>query len=123
PTYGGCFPMAPWPNRISGGLFPWRGTIVSVENGRENALHGLVLDQPWDVVARVGRVVEMTCDFGGRWPWAGKVWQRIELGPNFLAMKMEVRSSREAFPAGCGWHPWFRRDVAGSISVRLSANA
>ncbi len=123
PTFGGCFPMAPWPNRIAGGIFAWRGGSVSVENGREHALHGLVLDRPWDVVARVGRVVEMTCDFGDRWPWAGKAWQRIELGPNCLAFKMEVRSAREMFPAGCGWHPWFRRDVADSGSVAIETNA
>ncbi|MEO8539902.1 MAG: hypothetical protein ABI577_09200 [bacterium] len=124
PLVGGCYPMAPWPNRIRHGNFEWRGNRVIVANGRENALHGLVLDRPWEVVARVGRVVEMTCDFGPGWPWEGKAWQRIELGPNFLALKMEVRSARETFPAGCGWHPWFRRGLAtGPTNAGGATNA
>ena len=113
--------MAPWPNRIANGSFSWHGQRVSIDNGREHALHGLVADTPWQVVARAGRVVEMTCDFGTAWPWEGRAWQRIELGAGFLAMKMEVRSAREPFPAGCGWHPWFRRDVTGSSDVRVEA--
>lgn len=123
PLIGGMYPMAPWPNRIRHGNFGWRGDQVIVANGREHALHGLVLDRPWDVVARVGRVIEMACDFGPGWPWEGRAWQRFELGPNFLGMKMEVRAGREAFPAGCGWHPWFRRDVGGAKDVRVTLPA
>jgi aldose 1-epimerase len=123
PLSGGCYPMAPWPNRIRDGTFLWRGEHVRVENGREHALHGLVCDRPWEVVARVGRVVEMRCDLDDRWPWEGYVWQRVELGVGFLAMKMEVRSARQAFPAGCGWHPWFRRDVAGAVDAKVTLPA
>lgn len=124
PLVGGCYPMAPWPNRIRDGVFSWSGRRYRVPlDANGEALHGLVFDRPWDVVARVGRVVEMSCEFGREWPWEGKAWQRIELGPNFLALKMEVRSAREAFPAGCGWHPWFRRDVAGSPDVRVTLPA
>lgn len=126
PLEGGCYPMAPWPNRIRDGAFGWAGQEFRVANGREHALHGLVCDRPWEVVARVGRVVEMACDLGERWPWPARVWQRIELGPNFLTMKTEVRAAREAFPAGCGWHPWFRRALAAGDdgeAVRISVPA
>ena len=128
PLTGGCYPMAPWPNRLRDGLFMWNGERVAVPNGRKHALHGLVLDRPWEVVARVGRVLEMACAFGERWPWEGRAWLRFELGPDFLAMKMEVRAAREAFPAGCGWHPWFRRALGNTkggrdseVRVRLPA--
>ncbi len=123
PLWGGCYPMAPWPNRVRDGRFRFGGRVYAPDNGRDHALHGLVVDRPWDVVARVGRVVELTCAFGEQWPWGGRAWQRIELGSGWLAMKLEVRAERDAFPAGCGWHPWFRRDVAGSSEVRLATNA
>jgi len=123
PLLGGCYPMAPWPNRIREGRFEWGGASFQVENGRDNGLHGLVLDQPWQVVARAGRVVEMTCDLGPLWPWEGRVWQRVELGTGYLAMKMEVRSARLPFPAGCGWHPWFRRAVGASKEVAVTMPA
>lgn len=123
---GGCYPMAPWPNRLRDGAFLWNGERHQVSNGRDQALHGLVCDRPWQVVARVGRIVEITCDLGEHWPWEGRAWQRFELGPNFLAMKLEVRSSRQPFPAGCGWHPWFRRALSPTDdpeAVRLTVPA
>jgi aldose 1-epimerase len=123
PVAGGCYPMAPWPNRVRDGRFAWRGREYELRNGREHALHGLVLDQPWSVVARVGRVLEMTRPLGPGWPWEGSCWQRFEIGPSFLAMKMEVRSARDAFPAGCGWHPWFVREFADADDAHLTVPA
>ncbi len=120
PTRGGSFPMAPWANRINSGTFPWAGQAVSVPaEGTPHAIHGRVFNRPWEVVARTSRVVELLTTFDDGWPWQGRAWQRFEITPTGLRMKMEVRSEREAFPAGCGWHPWFRRDVAGAESVKV----
>ena len=124
PLTGGSYPMAPWANRIAGAAFRWGGRNVALPaNEPPHALHGLVFDRPWEVVARVGRVLEMRCDFDERWPWEGYAWQRVELQPGGLLIKAEVRSRREAFPAGIGLHPWFRRDVAGAedVLVRIPA--
>lgn len=124
PTHGGSFPMAPWPNRIAGGRFTWRGVDYRVpENGGPNAIHGRALNVPWTVIARTRRVCEMTVAFDHGWPWAGKAWQRIEVSDTGLRMKLEVRAERDAFPAGCGWHPWFRRDAFGAADVRLTMKA
>lgn len=123
PTRGGSFPMAPWPNRIGDSTFHWAGQHVSVPSeGKRHANHGRVLDRPWEVVARTARVVELSVAIDG-WPWPARVWQRYEITPTALRMKMEVRSEREAFPAGCGWHPWFRRGVAGATDVRVRLRA
>lgn len=126
PTHGGCFPMAPWPNRIAGGRFTWRGEHFEVPlDGKPNAIHGRVTNVPWQVVARTGRVVELAAEFDEGWPWAGRAWQRIEITDRALRLKMEVRAERDEFPAGCGWHPWFRRDAFDcnptAIAVTLDA--
>lgn len=124
PTRGGSFPMAPWPNRIRDSRFSWGGREWDVPSeGKPNAIHGRVLDKAWEVKARVGRVVELSCPFDAGWPWAGSAWQRFELSDTRLTMRLEVRSARERFPAGCGWHPWFRRDAFGAESVRLRMDA
>lgn len=124
PLGGGCYPMAPWPNRISGASFEWAGQAIHLAaNDGPNALHGLVFARPWEVLARVGRVVEMRCDLGAEWPWDGYAWQRVELSESGLLMKAEVRSRRETFPAGIGLHPWFRRSVAGSTDTSLEVPA
>jgi aldose 1-epimerase len=124
PFEGGAFPMAPWPNRVAGGRFGSHGRIVVLPTGAEgHALHGLVYNQEWHVLARTSRVAEMECALPDAWPWAGKAWQRVELGADSLRLKLEVRSSREPFPAACGWHPWFRRDAFGATGVSLTVPA
>jgi aldose 1-epimerase len=117
--------MAPWPNRIRDGRFAWAGAThdVPCSPGKPWAIHGFVHMRPWQVVARTARVCEMTCDLPPAWPWQGRVWQRYELREGVLLMKLEVRSAREAFPAGCGWHPWFRRDLGGGTDVRVTVPA
>ncbi|MGE5597196.1 MAG: aldose 1-epimerase [Hyphomicrobiales bacterium] len=124
PTRGGSFPMAPWPNRVANGRFRWNGRDVELPTeGRPHAIHGRVKDKEWEVVARTARVVELVARFDDGWPWPGRAWQRFELTDTSLRMKFEVRAEREAFPAGCGWHPWFRRDVAGSPDAALRVPA
>ena len=124
PHRGGSFVMAPWPNRVAGGRFRFNGRewAVPITSGA-NAIHGLVAGAPWRVVARTARVVELSCGLGESWPWPGSVWQRIELTDSALRLKLEFRSEREPFPAGCGWHPWFRRDVRPGAEPRVLIDA
>lgn len=124
PTRGGAFPMAPWPNRIAQGRFSFRGREFQVPlEGTPNAIHGLVKATPWRVVARTARVLELAAPFDERWPWVGSAWQRFEIGDGGFRMKLEVRAEREEFPAGCGWHPWFRRDAFGATDVAVTLSA
>ncbi len=112
--------MAPWPNRVAQGRFRWAGRDFELpRDGKPHAIHGRVLGQAWDVVVSEPAVCELVAQFDSAWPWRGYAWQRFELTPGALRMALEVRSYRERFPAGCGWHPWFRRDVAGATDVEL----
>ena len=124
PLRGGSFPMVPWPNRVKDSVFTFGGARVELPtDGQLHALHGRVFNVPWTVILRTGSAVEMTCDLDVGWPWAGQAWQRFELTPQSLVMKLEVRSELAPFPAGCGWHPWFRRSVAGSADAAVTLNA
>lgn len=124
PDRGGAFPMAPWPNRVRDGAFSWRGHQFQLPRDREgHALHGRAYRLPWRVVANTGRTCELAVDFDEAWPWPGRAWQRVDLEPGRLRLKLEVRATREAFPAGAGWHPWFRRAVAGSAAPSLTLPA
>lgn len=124
PMRGGSFPMAPWPNRVKDGVFTFGGARVELPlDGQPHALHGRVYNREWTVSLQTGSAVEMSRDFDQGWPWAGQAWQRYELTPQSLVMKLEVRSAGIPFPAGCGWHPWFRRSVAGSADAAVRLNA
>lgn len=124
PHRGGCFPMAPWPNRIAGGGFSFDGRLWSVPvNSPPNAIHGLLSNVQWQVIACDSEAVELAAQFDETWPWPGEAWQRIELTPRGLRLQLEVRSERDPFPAGGGWHPWFRRDFAGATAVCVNLPA
>lgn len=124
PTRGGAFPMAPWPNRVAGSRFSFEGREYTVpDGGKPNAIHGRVLDKQWDVAAIDPAAANLTCPFDDGWPWAGVAVQRFELSPGGLVMRLEVQSERDPFPAGCGWHPWFRRDAFGAADPRVTLQA
>lgn len=125
PSRGGCFPMAPWPNRIQEGVFAFGSRLYEIprQGNTAHPIHGLVHTQEWEVVARTAAVCEMRAPLGPDWPWVGFAWQRFELGHNAMRMTLEVRTEREVFPAGCGYHPWFRRDVAGALDVHIQMPA
>jgi aldose 1-epimerase len=124
PTRGGSFPMAPWPNRIAGSRFAWNGAEFHVPaDGKPNAIHGQVLDMAWSVGERTESSAELWCELDEGWPWRGHAWQRFELTEGRLEMRLEVHAAESPFPAGCGWHPWFRRDAFGSDDVRVGVMA
>ena len=52
-TGWGCYPMAPWPGRLSEGRIPTEEGEVRLEQNRPpTAIHGLVFDKPWSVVTQ-----------------------------------------------------------------------
>jgi galactose mutarotase-like enzyme len=124
PTRGGSFPMAPWPNRIRDGRFTWEGQGYGVPtDGKPHASHGRVFQRPWEVVGSDSGSAELRCALDDGWPWEGWAEQRFALANGKLRMELSVHTAGDRFPAGAGWHPWFRRDVAGSARVRVRLDA
>jgi aldose 1-epimerase len=124
PLSWGSYVMAPWPNRVTYGKFTFRAAEhrLARNDAGGHALHGLTFDRPWEVEA----VDETSCRLGitldERWPWASRVTQRMAVGDDGVAFEVEVAGDGP-FPAGVGWHPWFRRDVRGLAEVRVFVDA
>ena len=125
PLSWGSFVMAPWPNRIANGRFAFEGAEhhLPVKPGH-HALHGVAFDRPWAVDRATNDECVMSLILDDRWPWRGEIRQHLDLRfPGGLRQTIEVRAAPgERFPAGCGWHPWFRREIAGN-DVRLFVGA
>ena len=120
----GSFVMAPWPNRIALGRFPWRGeTIVIPPNLGPHAGHGVCFDRAWRVDAATPTACELTVAFDQRWPFGGHAVQRIEALDDGVAQTVEVHAGDAPFPAGVGWHPWFRREIVGAEHVHALVDA
>ena len=117
-TWWGCYPMVPFAGRIRDGAFTFRGQLVQLPlTDPPNAIHGTVLDRPWTVVGGGSRgtsqrAATLTIDLGPGWPFRGLVTQSFELGPGWLTATLTL-DAVDAMPATIGWHPWFRRVLAG----------
>jgi aldose 1-epimerase len=124
PMTWGSFVMVPWPNRIARARFSWRDALVELpSNFGDHAIHGLCFDRPWDVAAVTPTACSLRVEFGPRWPFGGYARQRIEVLDDGLAQTIEVHADGAPFPAGAGWHPWFRRDVGGAQHVHAQVDA
>src|SRR3954471_13223409 len=62
-TGWGCYPMIPWPGRLSEGRIPVEGAEVRLEQNRPpSSIHGLVFDKPWHVLSQSETATSMTCE-------------------------------------------------------------
>jgi aldose 1-epimerase len=114
PIWWGCFPMAPFAGRIRDGRFEFRGRAYQVPPTMPpNAIHGTVMDHPWEVTASSAGRVELATDLGPEWPFRGRASQAISLVPGGLEATLEVQA-RDTMPIALGWHPWFRRSIDGA---------
>jgi galactose mutarotase-like enzyme len=112
PTQWGCFPMAPWAGRVREGRFHWSGVEHQLPlRLPPHAIHGTVLDRRWEVLGADEGGTTLTSPLGPDWPWPGRVVHELRLHPDRLDLRLEVHAEGDAFPASCGWHPWFRRPV------------
>lgn len=111
PIGWGCYPMAPWAGRVGDARFDWDGQTFELEPTMPpHAIHGTALRRPWRVLDETS----IATDLGPGWPFAGEVVQRFTLVPGSLTVELELRATTTRFPATVGWHPWFRRVVAGN---------
>lgn len=134
PDWYGAFVMAPWAGRTRHGRFSTGGEQHQLEVGADgHARHGTVLDRPFEVLEhehalltppgsdeRAQRAtqgwsqrmfVRLGRDLQPGWPWPGRVEHSVALFADRLELRLEVHAERTAFPAACGWHPWFRRQL------------
>jgi aldose 1-epimerase len=116
PMGWGCYPMVPWAGRIRHGRFTFRGREHRLPLGLPpHAIHGVAYDRPW----RVDGPDAISIDLDARWPFGGRVRQRLAVDEDGLEVTMTLEAD-EPMPATLGWHPWFRRVlVPGEAPVRL----
>ncbi len=113
----GCYPMTPWAGRTRNGLFKHQGTSVQLPiNSAPHAIHGLVHDAEWQVVATSPTSATLRVELDQRWPFDGWVEHRISVDSTSVNLQLTVFASGRddasaSMPAQVGWHPWFVRPV------------
>jgi aldose 1-epimerase len=115
----GSFPMAPFAGRVRDARFDFAGRTYQLEpTFPPHAIHGTVLDRPWDVIDPVTIEIEL----GPGWPFRGRVVQRFALAADRLTVTMELHAD-EPMPGALGWHPWFRRRLEAPAGAEDAAAA
>jgi aldose 1-epimerase len=104
--------LLPWPNRLRGGRWQWRGADLQldvVSPDSPNAVHGLLSAQPWAALAErpagvtVGSVLEPRSGY----PFRLAVAIDYDLTPGQLTVRVRVRNAGDAdAPFGAGMHPY-----------------
>lgn len=125
-VHWGSFVMAPWAGRIRDARFDFDGrSHLLRQNWGQHAIHGTVLDRPWQVVEATADSAVLECSLDERWPWRGRVRQAVRVLASGVEFILEVHTDGEPFPASAGWHPWFRRRLArgGPVEIELRAES
>jgi aldose 1-epimerase len=116
--------LLPWPNRLRGGRWQWRGRDLQldvVSAASPNAVHGLLSAQPWSVLAEraagvtVGTVLEPRAGY----PFRLAVAIDYELSPGRLSVTVRVRNDGDDDASvGVGMHPYLHvgAEVEGGLA-------
>lgn len=111
----GMYPMAPWAGRIRENSLMWNEQSHAFAiNFDPWAIHGLVLSKRFTVIEHEPHRLLLECEFGADWPALGGLRCEWALDERCLTTEVTCFSNSTEFPAVLGWHPWFRREVAGA---------
>ncbi|MVV50774.1 aldose 1-epimerase [Pseudomonas sp. PB120] len=115
----GCYPLAPWSNRIANGGFECPdGWLALTPNSLTDPLpiHGSAWQQPWQVVSQTPDEVVLQLD--SVTPFAYRATQRFQLRQGKLSIDLQVTHlAEQAAWHGLGLHPYFPR----TANTRLQA--
>lgn len=117
----GCYPLAPWSNRISDGGFENPQGWLALEANAENStlpIHGSAWQQPWQVVEHSEESALLR--LASHVPFAYVAEQRIRLHDGRLDIHLQVTHLADTpMWHGLGLHPYFPR----LPNTRLQARA
>jgi aldose 1-epimerase len=110
--------LFPFPNRVEDGVYNFNNVDYELpcnQTKEHNALHGLIYNQPFEVVQQINdnHKTEVTLryrsdgNFEG-FPFKFKVELTYELSNNKFSCRIKITNTDVyAFPFALGWHPYF----------------
>ncbi|QLC24745.1 aldose 1-epimerase [Parasphingopyxis algicola] len=122
PLRSGCFPLAPYCNRIVEGRFNFemqRYQLPLNFGDHPHAIHGIAWQRRWTLEAQgADHLTIGLAEPAGDWPWAFSVRQTFRLAADALEIAIETTNrSERAMPAGIGLHPYFADADGGRVDI------
>lgn len=121
PSPVGCFPMAPFANRIDGGSFSHAGRDYALPINRPQdrcAIHGFSRFAPFEIVSQGEDAISLLHRHRGD-VFAYDLAQDIGIDARGVAVRLAVTNRGAAMPFGIGLHPYFRLEAGARL--RFSA--
>lgn len=122
----GCYPLVPFSNRIGHAALVWQGTqhpLVRNNGDEPHAIHGIGWQRPWSVLEQEARFAMLAYEHraDATWPFAFDCSHAYRLHEGGLEMTLAMTNqSRQAAPAGLGWHPYFPKRPGSRIRFQAT---
>jgi len=122
----GCYPLAPYSNRIGHARFRWAGQELRTRPNFDDSVHsvhGVAWQRAWQVEASSARSALLVLTHGADadWPYAFDLSQRFELSADSLRVTLRiVNTDDRTQPLGLGWHPYFPKRSRSRLHAELT---
>jgi aldose 1-epimerase len=122
----GCYPLAPYSNRLGYRRFRWMGHEHTTQpnfDDNPHSVHGVAWQRPWQMLAARADDAELELRHPGdaHWPFAFTLRQRFVLTPQALEVHLAfTNDAPEAQPVGLGWHPYFPKRTRSRLHIELT---
>ena len=113
--------LAPWPNRIKDGKYSYKGKNYQApvnEKSRNNALHGLVNNVPWEVKDVSTSHVRLNTVLKSSDAYPGELDLEILYSLDHQGLKIEIKSTNvgsNSVPYGVSIHPYLIADSSTKV--------
>lgn len=124
--------LFPFANRIKNGLYSFEGKkyqFLCNENGRENALHGLVYNKKFELIER--KLSSNSCSVtllyqekekSEGFPFFYNIYATYTLKENKITLSVKVKNTdNKSFPFTLGWHPYFNSNDLHNSNLKFQS--
>jgi aldose 1-epimerase len=122
----GCYPLAPYSNRLGYRRFRWLGHDYTTQpnfDDNPHSVHGVAWQRAWSVVSSGAAEAELSYAHPGDadWPFAFELRQRFVLTPDALELHLAFKNTAaQPQPVGLGWHPYFHKRTHSRLHIELT---
>lgn len=122
----GCYPLAPYSNRLGYRRLRWLGREYTTERNFDDnphSVHGVAWQRPWSSVRSTAASALLRLEHAGdaHWPFAFALEQAFDLGPAALDVRLAFTNrAAHSQPVGLGWHPYFPKRPRSRLHIGLT---
>ncbi len=122
----GCYPLAPYSNRLGYRRFRWLGREYSTQpnfDDSPHSVHGVAWLRAWQVIEATPTKATLRYRHAAdaHWPFEFELDQHFELSDAALDVRLVVTNHAAlAQPVGLGWHPYFPKRARSRLHIELA---